>query len=259
MAMGCPNKKALIKKKRVEQDKARKEKEDMPWSKIVQKTAEVYEKRVEKSIRAEQAIGEIGLKALVIVMDAHVHNLIEPGTYNERLNSVMSRNGLEPINLPEEIPNSKVLVTSKIMEDTMKVRDGIYKEKGKRKRTISDGNTRSNTMDTEQTTEDEPEEPSVNPINLRDMGVSIVTATDFQQEKLDGSEVKELFKRNLIKYRISHKSTITPEILELQIKTGKIALKTSHLITVHQQSFEATTNGISKIQKKRCTEDNSIG
>ena len=60
-----------------------------------------YKRALEKTIAKTQHTADpTNFKALLFLMDAHMHNVIEPGTYNQRLNDTLKLNNIEPINLP---------------------------------------------------------------------------------------------------------------------------------------------------------------
>ena len=119
MAMSCPIKKEAIRKKREDEDRKRKEKEEMPLSQIVQKTAKEIEKKTEEKVMSS-VLGEAGLRALIMVMDAHVHNILEPGSYNSRLNQTLKANNIEPIKLPDNRMQSEKLMQTNIITQKLK-------------------------------------------------------------------------------------------------------------------------------------------
>ena len=52
-----------------------------------------------------------------MIMDAHIHNIIEPGSYNRRINQTLSKNGISSIQL--ETPDSEKLLSHQIREETI--------------------------------------------------------------------------------------------------------------------------------------------
>ena len=50
-------------------------------------------------------------------MDSHIHNIIEPGSYNIRLNQTLSKNGISSIQL--ETPDSEKLLSHQIIGETI--------------------------------------------------------------------------------------------------------------------------------------------
>ena len=117
--MSCPQKKEAIRRKREEEDKKKQEKEELPLSKIVQRTAAVIGQKTEEKVMGT-VVGDIGLRALVMVMDAHVHNIIAPGSYNTRLNKTLKENNIMPINLPNEKIESCNLIHTNIISEQLK-------------------------------------------------------------------------------------------------------------------------------------------
>ena len=68
---------------RQEEENREKKKEEMTYAKVAQKTIE----RVNQNTENEQTVlDSIGLRSIIMIMVAHIHNIIEPGIYNERLN-----------------------------------------------------------------------------------------------------------------------------------------------------------------------------
>ena len=136
--MSCPMKKEAIRKNREEEDRKRKEKEEMPLSKIVQKTANEIGKKTEEKVMSS-VLGEAGLRALIMVMDAHVHNILEPGSYNTRLNKTLKENNIEPINLPNDRIQSEKLIQTNIIAEKLKQKYETEKEDTSPKRKKSKG------------------------------------------------------------------------------------------------------------------------
>ena len=50
-------------------------------------------------------------------MDAHIHNIIEPGSYNRRLNQILSKNGISSIQ--QETLDSEKLLSHQIIGETI--------------------------------------------------------------------------------------------------------------------------------------------
>ena len=48
------------------------------------------------------------MTALIMVMVAHVHNIIQPGSYNTRLNEALKVNDIAPIKLPDNPSSDKL-------------------------------------------------------------------------------------------------------------------------------------------------------
>ena len=118
MAMACPLKKEIIKRKRREEDEKKETTEERTYAKVAEKA---IEKVTEKAKLIEEArnLNEcIGYKAIIMVMDAHVHNLIQPGSYSNRLNELLKANGLEEINIPTP-PDSNKLLNQELIAETL--------------------------------------------------------------------------------------------------------------------------------------------
>ena len=109
MAMACPLKKEIIKRKRREEDEKKETTEERTYAKVAEKAIERVTEKA-KLIEETRNLNEgIGYKALIMVMDAHVHNLIQPGSYSNRLNELLKANGLEEINITTPPDSNKLL------------------------------------------------------------------------------------------------------------------------------------------------------
>ena len=71
-------------------------------------------KRTEET---QTALESIGLTAVIMIMDAYVHNIIEPGSYSRRLNQTLTKNNIQPIEL--ETPESEKLLDNQIIGETI--------------------------------------------------------------------------------------------------------------------------------------------
>ena len=151
--MSCPKKKEAIEKKRQEEDEKKREREEMPLSKIVQQTAAVIGQKTEEKVM-ESVAGDIGLRALVIVMDAHVHNIINPGTYNSRLNKTLKENSILPINLPNDKIESNKLIHSNIISEQLKQHYAKDQQEISPKRKKSRGPEKENEVEEEEEAEE---------------------------------------------------------------------------------------------------------
>ena len=52
-----------------------------------------------------------------MIMDAHIHNIKEPGSYSSRLNQTLAKNNIQPIEL--ETPQSEKLLDYQIIGETI--------------------------------------------------------------------------------------------------------------------------------------------
>ena len=59
------------------------------------------------------------MTSMIMIMDAHIHNIIEPGSYRKRLNETLSKNGIEPIELGT--PDSEKLLTHQTIGETIEI------------------------------------------------------------------------------------------------------------------------------------------
>ena len=81
------------------------EKQEQTYARVAEKTIEKIGLRTKRTDNAQTALDRIGLTSVIMIMDAHIHNIIEPGSYSKRLNQTLSKNGISSIQL--ETPDSK--------------------------------------------------------------------------------------------------------------------------------------------------------
>ena len=54
-----------------------------------------------------------------MIMDAHIHNIIKPGSYNKRLNQTLQNNSIQPVKLAD--PESTKLLSHQIIGETIQI------------------------------------------------------------------------------------------------------------------------------------------
>ena len=54
---------------------------------------------------------------MIMTMDAHIHNIIEPGSYSKRKNQTLSKNRISSIQL--ETPDSEKLLSHQVIGETI--------------------------------------------------------------------------------------------------------------------------------------------
>lgn len=51
---------------------------------------------------------KLSLQVLVIVIEAHLHNMVQPGSFNSRLNEILEINNFPKVNLPEPVHSNEI-------------------------------------------------------------------------------------------------------------------------------------------------------
>ncbi|KAF2345265.1 hypothetical protein FHG87_023979, partial [Trinorchestia longiramus] len=120
MAMSCPTRKTIIKNKTKLLEEKAKEKQEQTYAKALEKTIRQEEKQAERAKNTAEIMTESGLAALIIILDAHVANIITPGSYNSHINKTLKRNNIQPIEL-ETNPDSKELFNNDLLLHTINV------------------------------------------------------------------------------------------------------------------------------------------
>ena len=117
MAMSCPKKKEIIKQKRNQTKEKEQEKQEQTYARVAEKTIEKIGLQTKRTDYAQTALDRIGLTSVIMIMDAHIHNIIEPGSYSKRLNQTLAKNGISSIQL--ETPDSEKLLSHQVIGETI--------------------------------------------------------------------------------------------------------------------------------------------
>jgi hypothetical protein len=239
--MGCPRRKELIKEKlkKIEEDKLKN------LGKTYAKVAEQVEKVVtlnESSRNTEEIMSETGMRALMMILDAHVQNMIEPGTYNDHLNETMKMNGIKPIKF-KTTPKSEKLFKHDIFGKTMTTLQDIQKKVNQRdeeEETDSDGSSTSSSsssLSARTVIEDEARtetddiltatELSIGEVPIRtfdhyDVEVFVKASAVKPERDLGPEEVKKLFEEHNLKFRIKKSSKCNRNQIEMFIRNLKL-------------------------------------
>ena len=112
MAMACPIKKELMTSKAQEKEDQDNENRNRTYANIAQKAAEKAVQETKKAEPSKTPVLKIKdsteLKTAVVVIHAHIHNMIVPGTYKEELNRNLIAHDLPTIEVPENPPSARL-------------------------------------------------------------------------------------------------------------------------------------------------------
>ncbi|KAF9756170.1 hypothetical protein NGRA_3295 [Nosema granulosis] len=216
MAMSCPAKKEAIKGKKAREELEKRKKEESTYANIVQSTIKKVDQN--KTTNAfQEALMASGTRAFIMVIDAHMHNIMEPGTYSSHLNKTLTNNGIVPIKMDDN-PESLKLFRNENIAATMNALREIQREAKKDGKKRSQKSTSTDdsgddegkidiTID-EDTIEDdiidrhmvriEKEETTAEACNIE----IIIIKGAIEPKDLKPQEVKQLFKEHKLKYRI---------------------------------------------------------
>lgn len=246
MAMSCPQKKEIIKRKREEEK--REEKEKRPWAKIVEGVAAATVEKKEDHTRKMLEGG--GFRAMVMVMDAHAHNMIEPGSYERRLNEVLKMNGVEGIKFPKT-SNSDRLVG--------KAGEGAKEGKTRKKRVRSE-EERMEEVIVEDTVEETDEETILDRHLRREesgvmdcdaAGIDMVTTAEIGSNGMKAEVLREECQRGRVKFRIRPTSKWKKEQVDKLLENKRLSLKPFGAVVVSRNVFEKIKNGVAEAPSKK--------
>lgn len=108
LAMSCPHKKQLIRSKEEEEKKKQEDKRNSTYASIAKRAvAEVVQPQPQPT---SIVLGDTkDYKVMVSILYAHVMNLACPGTFAQEMNKMLSLNGLEEMNFPDNPPSGQLL------------------------------------------------------------------------------------------------------------------------------------------------------
>ena len=119
MAMASPKMKEIVKRKKIIAKEKEQEKQDQTYARVAAKTIEKIGLQTKRAENTQTTIDRLGMTSMIMIMDAHIHNIIEPGSYRKRLNETLSKNGIEPIEFAT--PDSEKLLTHQTIGETIEI------------------------------------------------------------------------------------------------------------------------------------------
>lgn len=148
-------------------------------------------------------------KMMNCILNAHMINLAEPGTYNTTLNNLLKMNNLPPIKMPDNPPSAKIL--SVLTKDTQSnssenlISETVNphsKKKAKKRRKRSRSNTRNTSSDSEIEMETTNAQPTVTKSTKgTELGLKIITKEsngwpkeNFNKDKLIDGLQRRMYK-----------------------------------------------------------------
>ena len=242
MAMACPLKKEIIKRKRREEDEKKETTEERTYAKVAEKTIERVTEKA-KLIEETRNLNEgIGYKALIMVMDAHVHNLIQPGSYSNRLNELLKANGLEEINIPTPPDSNKLLNQELIGETLHEMRRHAKLQQISR---IGEELEQESEKSSDEDSSLEEIDFSIRAEAVRDIdecGARLIALeTEVRKNNLTPKNVAKLFKQGKIKYAM-YSSLVSTDRLESLIKNKRISANLEKIIYLPPTEFKKRRN-----------------
>lgn len=253
MAMACPKKKEIIKKKKEEKKTAEKQKTGSTYAEIVKETLKTVAEQ-KQSTEIKETTAEAGLRAMIIVMDAHLHNVITPGSYNARINAVMKENNIAPIKFPE-IENSQELFNSDTLAKTMNALHSLRRK--------DSGTTSSSSSSTSSENEEiNTQEEEILENHAKAVGDEIRPAADYQIEivlpeghvekkNLTSTELRTMYREAKLKFMILSSSKFSAEQIIHLIMQGKISETEDRIKYVTTAEFKRTKMGATKQEPRK--------
>jgi hypothetical protein len=258
--MSCPKKKQAIKDKKDKTEQEKTKKEDSTYAKIVTKTLENVKGDTEKQqTEVTKILAETGIRAMIMVLDAHLHNIMEPGTYNKQINKTLARNGIAPVILDDN-PNTEKLFGTAALGSTLIAMREFTKTKDHDLESSSSSSEMEEEEERSVHSQDTMDEEIIDR-HMKEVGVTPKLADDYEvdimiedgiakKKDLPPDALKKLFEDGKLKYRIRDNSTLTPMILEQLIKMGKIKEDHVNIKYVGITEFRKIRNGAGRSPAK---------
>ena len=260
MAMACPKKKEIVRRKRREEEDKEKNKQEMTYARVAEKTIEKVNQNTKKTEDTQTMLDNLGLRSIIMIMDAHIHNIIEPGSYNKRLNQTLENNNIQQVKLEE--PDSNKLLSHKIIGETIQTMcrrekleklERIGKQLEEEKEMSTDGHI------SDQESEEEEEQESDSEIaayisgqckEVTNYSMKIFALnTEVKKSPLSPKALTRNFKEGNIKYQVSD-SSVSIQVVETLIKDQKLYAQLDNIKFIDPSEFKKVRNGYIKSPTK---------
>ena len=175
-------------------------------------------------------------------MDAHIHNIIEPGSYNRRLNQTLSKNVISSIQL--ETPDSEKLLSHQIIGETI---EAMTERQEKLSRLEKIGKELGKETDiSEEETEFELQSsdgiPDVSKEAKEHKTKIFALETDVQNRALTPSSLKQNYLKGSVKFQITDPN-ITVEQINSLVFDQKIRSTVDQIAFLTETEFRKIRSG----------------
>lgn len=261
MAMACPKKKDVIKKTKDNKKTEELKKAGNTYAQIVKETI----KNVNEMKQAEviqETTTETGMRAMIMVMDAHLHNIVEPGTYSDRLNATLKANNIKPIVFPESTISDK-LFNHELIGQSLNALHALEKNRKKSSTTSSSSSSSDEEEeDSKDTSQEKTQEDDILERHDKVTTEEIRNATEYDIElivpegKLENKNVtaedlKTMYGNGTLKFVMLPNSKFTADQLDYLILQGKIKEKYEKIKFVTEAEFKRTKTGSKKVASRK--------
>ena len=144
-------------------------------------------------------------------MDAHIHNIIEPGSYNRRLNQTLSKNGISSIQL--ETPDSEKLLSHQIIGETIEAMTERQEKYARLEKIGKETDTSEEETEFELQSSDGIPDVSKEAIEYKTKIFAL--ETDVQKRALTPSSLKRNYLKGYVKFQISDPNITVEQINSL--------------------------------------------
>ncbi|KAF2363816.1 hypothetical protein FHG87_005422 [Trinorchestia longiramus] len=249
MAMSCPTRKTIIKNKTELLEEKAKEKQEPTYAKALEKTIRQEKKQAQRAKNTAEIISESGLAALIIILDAHVANIITPGSYNSHINKTLKRNNIQPIEL-ETNPDSKELFNNDLLVHTINV---IRKLKMRSESDTSSESQDSHLQDEDvEEMEEEAMEASGGREEVQELAVKpkVSTKAPELKPKPKGLPQRLMVLHQQAKYHLGPKCTQSPDVVKYLFENCKIKEFKETIVWVGEQEFKKIRSGTQRTPER---------
>ena len=183
----------------------------------MQESQKKINKQTKRTEETQTALESIGLTAVIMIMDAHIHNIIEPGSYSRRLNQTLTKNNIQPIEL--ETPESEKLLDHQIIGETIQAMSEREEKLNRLKKIGQHLGAESDSFDEEPESTDEMPHAS---LEAKELSTKIFASeTKIPKRTLNPSSIKVYFMLGHIKYQIADPN-ISADHIESLINQEKL-------------------------------------
>jgi Skp family chaperone for outer membrane proteins len=209
-------------------------------------------------------VHETGMQAYIMIMDAHMHNMIEPGSYTKRLNETLTNNGYDSVILGD-IPRSDKLFSCGDLGNTLvtlrKISKKAKETKKEKKRDLADEDTSSEDSDGTLSGMEDVQEDTIDTQDSEiisrhlekeglleqsadELEVQIVVQDGINKHKdLTPRGIKQLYEKGQLKFIIRSNSTYTTELVQHLIDQEKLKESRENIKYMSTTQFKKIRNG----------------
>ena len=199
--------------------------EERTYAKVAQRTVEAV-KQIEQNTATENKISQ----ALLIIIDAHIHNTITPGTYNQRINEVMKINDIPALKFPEPTNSTDLFSPDMIERSILKLKKTTKQTTFKKPEPRRETETESDSTQDDDILERHIQRETLAPTLASTHDIKVYAdRTKVEKKDLTADQLHDYYNEGRIRLKIGSSSKISPDQLDYLILKRLLHEKHTHI------------------------------